>query len=51
MNAPRTHSGTRTGTWLRRIGWLVLIWAASVAALGVAAWVLRLVMRSVGFHS
>ncbi|NSX15892.1 DUF2474 domain-containing protein [Cupriavidus taiwanensis] len=51
MNAPRMQSGTRTGTWLRRIGWLVLIWAASVAALGVAAWVLRLVMRSVGFHS
>lgn len=51
MNAPRTEPATRTGTWLRRIGWLVLIWAASVAALGVAAWVLRLVMRGVGFHS
>jgi hypothetical protein len=24
--------------WLRRVGWLVLIWLASVAALGVAAW-------------
>ncbi|SPA01437.1 conserved hypothetical protein; Cytochrome bd ubiquinol oxidase associated sequence [Cupriavidus taiwanensis] len=51
MGAPHTESGTRTGTWLRRVGWLVLIWAASVAALGVAAWVLRLIMRCVGFHS
>jgi len=38
-------------TWLRRLGWLVLIWLASVAALGVAAWALRMVMQSVGFRS
>ena len=38
-------------TWLRRVGWLVLIWAASVAALGVAAWVLRMIMQAVGLHS
>jgi hypothetical protein len=37
--------------WLRRVGWLVLIWLASVAALGVAAWLLRLVMQGVGFRS
>lgn len=36
--------------WLRRVGWLVLIWAASVAALGVAAWLLRLLMAGAGFH-
>jgi Protein of unknown function (DUF2474) len=24
--------------WLRRVGWLVLIWAASVSAMGLAAW-------------
>ncbi|NUT13421.1 MAG: DUF2474 domain-containing protein [Cupriavidus sp.] len=51
MGAPHMGGGPRTGTWLRRVGWLVLIWAASVAALGVAAWVLRLIMRGVGFHS
>jgi hypothetical protein len=51
MKAPRTGAATSTGTWLRRVGWLVLIWAASVAALGAAAWVLRLIMQGVGFHS
>ena len=29
---------------LRRVGWFVLIWLASVAALGVVAWVLRAVL-------
>ncbi|WER48570.1 DUF2474 domain-containing protein [Cupriavidus sp. WKF15] len=36
--------------WLRRVGWLLLIWAASVAPLGVAAWLLRLLMAGAGFH-
>jgi hypothetical protein len=30
--------------WLRRIGWLVLIWAASILALAVVAAFLRLLM-------
>ncbi|QQX88423.1 DUF2474 domain-containing protein [Cupriavidus necator] len=47
----RPRTGTGGGTWLRRIGWLVLIWAASVAALGVAAWVLRIIMQGVGLRS
>ncbi|MFT0851759.1 DUF2474 domain-containing protein [Achromobacter sp. F4_2707] len=34
--------------WLLRAGWLVLIWAASVAILGLAAWGLRLLMKSIG---
>jgi Protein of unknown function (DUF2474) len=34
--------------WLRRLGWLVLIWLASVAALGVVAWGLRFLMRAAG---
>lgn len=34
--------------WLRRIGWLALIWALSVAALAAVAYGLRLVMTSVG---
>lgn len=37
--------------WARRIGWLALIWTASVAVLGTCAWLLRLVMRAAGFHS
>jgi hypothetical protein len=32
----------------RRLGWLLILWAASVAALGVFAWLLRGVMSLVG---
>lgn len=27
-----------------RLGWLLLIWAASIAILGVVAWLIRLVL-------
>lgn len=32
----------------QRLGWLVLIWCASVATLGVAAWLMRLFMAAAG---
>lgn len=32
----------------QRLGWLVLIWTCSVAALGVVAWLLRLFMSAAG---
>ncbi|MDZ5604698.1 DUF2474 domain-containing protein [Pseudomonas sp. RP23018S] len=32
----------------RRVGWLVLIWVASVASLGVFAWLMRLFMSAAG---
>ena len=35
----------------KRLGWLVLIWAGSVAALGVAAWLMRLLMSAAGLSS
>ncbi|MGE8548662.1 MAG: DUF2474 domain-containing protein [Alcaligenes sp.] len=35
---------------LRRLGWLVLIWACSVAALGVVALIIRMLMRLAGMH-
>jgi hypothetical protein len=35
-------------SWPRRIGWLALIWAASVLALGVVAGLIRLLMTSAG---
>jgi len=38
-------------SWWKRIGWLLLIWSASVAALGLVAAMLRLVMRGVGMTS
>lgn len=35
---------------LRRLGWFVLIWAASVAALGVVALVIRMLMGLTGMR-
>lgn len=37
--------------WLRRVGWLVAIWAASIAALGVVALLFRLAMNAAGMTS
>lgn len=34
--------------WLRRIGWLVLIWAASIAVLAVVALLFRMLMSAAG---
>lgn len=34
--------------WLRRIGWLLLLWAGGIAALGLAAWLLRQLMGVMG---
>jgi hypothetical protein len=36
--------------WLRRIGWLILIWSASVAALAVVALLFRLLMAAAGLR-
>lgn len=38
----------RRSHWWRRLGWLVLIWATSVAALAVVAAALKLLMAAVG---
>ena len=35
-------------TWLRRIGWMALIWTASVLALAVVAIAFRLMMTAAG---
>jgi len=37
--------------WLRRLGWLVALWAAGVAALAAVALLLRLVMHAAGMRS
>jgi hypothetical protein len=41
----------RWRVWAKRLGWLALIWALSVAALAVVALLLRMVMRGVGMAS
>ncbi len=38
-------------SWGQRLGWLVLIWASSVAALAVVALVFRLLMRAAGMSN
>jgi hypothetical protein len=35
-------------SWAKRIAWLVLIWAASVAALGLVALLIRAGMHAAG---
>lgn len=39
-----------TALW-KRVGWLLLIWVASVAALGVVALGIRLLMQAAGMRS
>jgi len=34
--------------WLVRIGWLVVLWIAGVAALAVVAWLVKLGMNAAG---
>ena len=36
--------------WLRRLGWMVVLWAGGVAALAAVAGLIRLVMRAAGMH-
>ena len=42
------HPSAGAQRWLQRVGWLVLIWAASVLALGVVAGLFRVVMNLAG---
>jgi hypothetical protein len=41
-------SGTGPALWVRRVGWLILIWTLSVAALAVVAVLLRAFMNFAG---
>ncbi|CAB3649874.1 hypothetical protein LMG3431_02779 [Achromobacter pestifer] len=50
MNAMNRPSPAPS-SWRSRLLWLALIWASSVAALGVAAYALRLVMRTLGMST
>jgi hypothetical protein len=43
-----THSQHHDRSWWYRVGWLVLIWAASVASLGIVALAFRLMMSAAG---
>jgi len=36
--------------WLRRLGWMALLWAGGVAGLAVVALVIKTIMRLVGMR-
>lgn len=42
------HQPRRKQLWTKRLAWLLGIWAASIAALALAAYLLRLIMNAVG---
>lgn len=46
----QNRSGSKSEVWIRRLGWMAVFWACSVAALGAAAWLLKLLMRAAGMH-
>ncbi len=41
----------RADNWWIRLGWLVWIWAASVGALAVAAFLMKALMRAAGMSN
>lgn len=51
MAMDTTDSSPKFNLWLKRVGWLVLIWAASVTALAAAAYLMRFLMNSAGLNS
>ncbi|RUP08270.1 DUF2474 family protein [Hyphomicrobium sp.] len=44
-------TGTEKPSWLRRIGWLVLLWIAGVATVAVVAIVIRVFMTAAGLKT
>jgi len=45
---PTPPDDVRQPSWPKRIGWLIAFWVMGVAALGLVAGVLRLLMNAVG---
>lgn len=49
--APKSGQGdSQRPNWLKRVGWLCLIWFASIAALALVSLLLRFCMRLAGLH-
>ena len=46
----RARGGLMRVLWLRRIGWMALLWLGGVAALGLVALALRLLMHAAGMR-
>ena len=50
-DAPAPPSGFTPPSLLRRIGWMVVLWTASVAALGLVALLIRVLMHAAGMRA
>lgn len=48
MRAPTLHSREPAARWSRRLGWMLALWSASVAALALVAWLLNGLMGWAG---
>ncbi|WP_089374995.1 DUF2474 domain-containing protein [Methylobacillus rhizosphaerae] len=46
-----TETSRHCPAWLKRLGWLCLIWSASVLAMLIAAYLMRLFMQMIGLHA
>jgi hypothetical protein len=45
-------TGTKPkNSFAKRLGWLLLIWLASIAALGVVSLLIKFLMKAAGFNS
>ena len=38
-------------SWLKRVGWLIIIWALSILVLTLITFCIKLIMRAVGLHT
>ncbi|KAA0972698.1 DUF2474 domain-containing protein [Aureimonas fodinaquatilis] len=45
---PLQRTSTAPKSWVKRVGWLVLIWVVSVTALGTVAYLFRFLMKLAG---
>jgi hypothetical protein len=37
--------------WLKRVGWMLMIWAGSIIALAAAAYLMRFLMNAAGLNA
>jgi len=44
----KKNESSTDSSWLKRVGWLIVIWALSVLALGVVAFAIKKFMTAAG---
>ncbi|MBH3427023.1 DUF2474 domain-containing protein [Pseudomonas alkylphenolica] len=50
MTGKQTVDEEKKPLW-QRLGWLAVIWAGSVTALGIVAWLMRMFMAAAGLST